>query len=360
MIKSKIYKVDSKGKVREWSISVGIENGVNYYEVSHGQKDGAMQLSKVYVESGKNQGKKNATTACEQCLLEATALWQKQVDRKGYTESIQSEPPNLPMLAHKYFEHQDKITWPAIASTKIDGVRLIITIKDEVVKATSRTGTEIVNIAHITNELLALRKDIVLDGELYSDDHPFEELISIVRKTKTQDPRMGNVYFYAFDIINDKTYHERVVELDHLVGGLKNTKIVPWKILKNEDALLKLHTKVTSEGYEGVMIRNIDSYYQMNKRSYDLLKVKTFLDEEFEIVGWKVGKGKFANVPTFIFKMIDGKTFDAVPKGTEEVRAEYLKNAKKLIGKMATVRYFEFTNDGKPRFGVMLGVRDYE
>jgi hypothetical protein len=37
-----------------------------------------------------------------------------------------------------------------------------------------------------------------------------------------------------------------------------------------------------------------------------------------------------------------------------------LKNKKNYIGEMATVRYQNMTPDGKPRFGVIVGIRNYE
>lgn len=359
-IGTKLYKMDSKGKIRVWQVFVGEEDGRNFYSVFHGEEDGKMQSTKVLVDEGKNIGRSNETTAKAQCISEAESLFKKQIDRKGYTDIVPSAPPTLPMLAHKYADYSHKIEWPAICSVKIDGVRLIIKIENGKAYCTSRTGTEILNLDHITSELLNLNKDVVIDGELYSDHLSFEEIISVVRKTKTHDPRMYLIYFYAFDIVNNSTYHQRVVELDSLVLGLTNTKIVPWKIVKSEDELFSAHKKYVKEGQEGTMIRNISSLYQPNKRSTDLLKMKDWLDEEFKIIDWKTGKGKFSNIPTFSLVTKDKKIFEAVPKGNEEQRNWYLENANELIGKEATIRFFEYTADGIPRFPVLIGVRDYE
>ncbi|HRA10090.1 MAG TPA: hypothetical protein PKX31_00395 [Chitinophagaceae bacterium] len=357
----KLYKKDSKDKIREWEISTGKDAKGHFYKVTHGSVGGAMQEAVVYVLKGKNIGRSNETTPEEQCIAEADAKHQKQIDRKGYSKVIPEEKPNLPMLAHKYKDYTHKISWPAIGSIKIDGIRCIITIKDGVATCVSRTGKELVGLNHITEELIRLNKDdVVLDGELYSDTYSFEEIISIVRKSKSTDPRMEDIFFYAFDIINEKTYHERVVELDLLVIGLKHTKIVPWKILKTEEELYSWHKKLASSGSEGTMIRNITSLYQPNKRSCDLLKLKDFTDFEYKIIGWKVGKGRFELIPTFEFEMDNGKTFEAVPKGTDNERLRYLEEADTLIGLYATIRYFELTSDGIPRFPVMICIRNYE
>lgn len=352
-----LYKIDSKGKTRVWEIYVEVL-GVPFYSVYHGQLNGQMQETHVSVEDGKNIGRANETTAAQQCLLEAEALYKKQIERKGYSTTVAQKPPALPMLAHKYSDYAHKIQWPAIASIKIDGIRVIINIENGVAKCTSRTGTEIVNLDHITEPLLALGQDITLDGELYSDELSFNEIVSVVRKTKSKDERMYKIFFYAFDIVDDSTYHERVVALDLLLVGLKNSKIVPWKIMKTEEDLFRFHKENVKNGQEGTMIRNLASLYQPNKRSYDLLKLKNFDDKEFEIIGYKAGVGKFKDVPTFELKTEEGFTFEAVPTGTEADRLEYLKNADTYIGKFATVKFFGYTGTktSVPRFPIIVNM----
>ena len=113
--------MDSKGKTRVWSINVGSKNQTPFYSVSHGQLDGKLQETEVSVPVGKSIGRANETTAEQQCLLEAEALYVKQIERKGYSEAIATERPNLPMLAHKYKGNEKKISWPAIGSIKVDG-----------------------------------------------------------------------------------------------------------------------------------------------------------------------------------------------------------------------------------------------
>ena len=68
------------------------------------------------------------------------------------------------------------------------------------------------------------------------------------------------------------------------------------------------------------------------------------------------GKGKFENVPIFLLHCVGGD-FEAVPKGDQGLREEYLKNAESYIGSVATVRFFEYTADGIPRFPVLVAFR---
>jgi DNA ligase-1 len=238
----------------------------------------------------------------------------------------------------------------------VHNCRLITKVVDGKAVATSRTGQPFFGLEHITDELLSLGKDFVIDGELYSDTLSFQEIMSVVRKSKSQDPRIAQIYLYAFDLINDKTYHDRVLELDYLVMGLKYVKIVPYYIVGHKGQILDRHKEFVESGYEGTMVRNLSVPYEINKRSYHLQKYKDFIDEEFIITGWKHGVGKFLNVPTFTLKTSDNKEFEGVPKGTEAQRKAYLENADSFIGKSATVRYFELTDDGRPRFPVITKI----
>lgn len=345
-----LYKIDSKGKVRIWSVAT--EGST--YSVSHGLMGGAQQTTLVACEP-KNVGRSNETTGEQQAISESQGLWNKQKDRKGYTEQVPTTQPNLPMLAHKYNDHKHKVKWPCIAVQKIDGLRLILTIKDGEVTTTSRTGTTFTGLDHITKEYVGF-DDVVIDGELYSRTLTFEQISSVVRKGDVNDPRMESIFFYAFDIINEDTYHQRVIYLDTLVSGLAYTEVVPWYLVNSHEEVETKHKQFLAEGWEGTMVRNIDSLYQKNKRSYDLLKHKSFLDSEFEVIGYKAGKGKFENVPIFLLRC-DGGEFEAVPKGDQALREDYLRNAESYIGSLATVRFFEYTTDGIPRFPVLVDFR---
>lgn len=119
----KLYKVDSKSKIREWSIVVGKDSRGHYYEVSHGVKDGKMQVNRVYIHSGKNMGRSNETDAATQCLLEARALHKKQQDRKGYSNNPNQDSKTkiAPMLAKKFQDEQNNISYPCAVQPKLDG-----------------------------------------------------------------------------------------------------------------------------------------------------------------------------------------------------------------------------------------------
>lgn len=112
-----LYKIDSKGKIREWSIIV---EGNTYTQI-YGIKDGKMQHVSTEIKVGKNIGRANETTAEEQCRAEAESLWKKQRDRKGYTEDIPTEKPMRPMLAKSFDKDGKCIEFPCYVQKKYDG-----------------------------------------------------------------------------------------------------------------------------------------------------------------------------------------------------------------------------------------------
>ena len=100
----------------------------------------------------------------------------------------------------------------------------------------------------------------------------------------------------------------------------------------------------------------LDGKYE-NKRSKNLMKHKSFVDEEYIIKDIVEGEGnRTGTAGYFVFETEDGKTFKSNVKGTWEETAEMLKNKKKLIGKSATVKYFNLTPDGIPRFPYVINI----
>jgi DNA ligase-1 len=120
------------------------------------------------------------------------------------------------------------------------------------------------------------------------------------------------------------------------------------------------HKMFMQQGYEGTMIRDKDSMYEVGQRSNYLLKHKDFQTEEYEITGAKTGHGRDADAVVWVCKTQDDREFTVRPEGTIIQREEDYKNHKKYIGKMLTVRFQNLTALGVPRFPVGVVIRDYE
>jgi ATP-dependent DNA ligase len=113
-----------------------------------------------------------------------------------------------------------------------------------------------------------------------------------------------------------------------------------------------------AQGFEGAIVRTHGGLYEFGKRSPNLVKVKAFKDEEFEVVGYSFGKGKFVDVTILRCVTKAGKSFDVTPKGTTAERAALAQTIDQHMHKMYTVQFFDWTDDGIPQHPVGIGFRD--
>jgi ATP-dependent DNA ligase len=140
----------------------------------------------------------------------------------------------------------------------------------------------------------------------------------------------------------------------------KTLRIVPVHQVENKEDIERLLYQFLENGDEGIMIRNSDSPYEIDKRSYNLQKYKKFMDSEYKIVGAEEGHGNDEGTVVWICVNGEGKEFNVRPKGTRDARREFYNNKESYYGKSLTVKYQELTNDGIPRFPVGITIRDYE
>ena len=273
----------------------------------------------------------NVKTGYEKAVSRAKTMWNN--------ENIKVTQI-LPMLANKWEDRQQYISEPFYVQPKIDGVRLLVSKNG----CFSRTGKPIKGVDHLSN---GLRDGEWLDGECYAPDKTFEEITSIF-KTNPKD-----LEFHIFDYFDlerpELTFEERMdcISIDTF-------------LVKRKSSVKTYHDLFISRGYEGVMIRDAMSTYEIGKRSNYLLKYKEFQTEEYEIVGAKTGHGRDAKAVVWMCKTQDGQEFNVRPEGTISQREEQYKNYKKYIGKMLTVRFQNLTSMKVPRFPVGVVIRDYE
>lgn len=366
-----LYKYDNNGGLRKWQIYV-----VSLYKdnkcfgdicIKHGLEGGAIQQKTELVTVGKNIGRANETTPYDQACLEAESKWNKQKD-KGYSESPLPNSPNiLPMLAHDYFKHTNKLKYPCYIQPKLDGSRTLASQVGNNYELRSRKNKIFDAVPHINKQLAELKApvNIIFDGELYVHGMSFQDIISIIKRDDLHT-NYSAMEFHIYDCYDKNnpllTFEQRLLEIKKYTNCQPNIKIVETFKVHRQDDIKKYHDNFVSNGYEGVILRNIDGVYELDSRSHDLLKYKSFETEEFEIVDLKKSDREPDYQCTFVCKTQNNDEFGAKPKGTESLRSSYWTDKKSLIGKMATIKYFEMTDglNPVPRFPILIGVRDYE
>lgn len=377
-----LYKKTSTGAQQEWEVWT---EG-NAICTRWGQTSGAMQTGRDVITFGKNVGKANATTPVEQAEREALALWEKKKKNRGYVETpaaaMAGERDTLceggldVMLAHRFDEHGHKIVYPAYVQPKLDGHRCIALVDDGRCTLWSRTRKPITSVPHIARAVevacrIVDRRCWAFDGELYAHGPGapnFETLSSFIRQ---QTPLSGHevVEYHVYDAPRDpSTFRNRNEDLAAVFGQLAMIDFgaahprcplvhVETFQVAGEAELLAAFDRFRAQGYEGAIVRNAAGVY-VGKRSQDLLKVKSFDDEEFIVAGVERGRGKLADCAIFVCETETGARFTTKMVGALADLKRYVEDPSLAIGQRLTVKFQGRTAAGLPRFPIGLRFRD--
>lgn len=364
-----LYKLDNKGKIRTWYVEIQNDK----YRVVSGILDGKLVRAGWTVAVPKNVGRINETTAVEQAIKEAEALYEQQQAQGGYfddIENINEETYFKPMLAEKYKDYIEKEVQSAFnrgekvySSFKLDGFRNCSTL----VGMNSRKGKPFFSSPHISFSLIELFMqcpDVILDGELYNHElhDDFNKLQSLITKKKptpedlkeTQEKVQYHVYDIYLKNEPDATFSRRYEVLSSIAEKFfdgKTIQLVESIPCSSFAEIDKAYEIALENNYEGQILR-LDAPYE-NKRTKKLLKRKEFIDEEFILKDIEEGIGNWAGASKAVLALLpDGREFRAGIKGDYETLKKVLQEKDKYIGGDVTIRYFNLTPDGIPRFGV--------
>ena len=360
---TELFKRDTKGKVRTWTIQYGWDsNDVAGIRTISGLVDGEKITSVWNMSAPTNVGRSNARNTFEQAKFEAQAEWDKKNSKEYFADlkDIDSYENFKPMLAHDWakVQFEEGYTQP-----KLDGIRCLIDSRG----MWTRAGKPINSCPHIWEQVKSIfdtSPNVVLDGELYNHElkADFQKIVSLVRKVKCRPEEIAEsaelVEYHTYDMYDkDNTqlsFKERQTVLTDLVNSLDNSTMVVVvdtnKVWTFAD-IDKFYGEYTTAGYEGQMIRK-DAPYEC-KRSKNLLKRKEFITEEFKVVKVVEGQGAWTGyAKRFILALPDGTEFGSGVRGTQAQLKALLESNE--TPDWATCRYFELSNDGVPRFPVVI------
>lgn len=247
-------------------------------------------------------------------------------------------------------------------SRKIDGARCIA-IVDSNGNSTfySRTGKTFDTLDIVSNGIKALGiTNVVFDGELcLVDDDGNEDFQGVMKELRKKDHTIQNPSYKIFDMISHDEFYSKKGSVgknySHRYSNLRevmknNTcaclSVLNQELIKNDDHFAEWTGKANEYGWEGLMLRADEPY--KGKRSKDLLKYKSFFDDEYEVVDVEMGpfryvlNGKEHEETMLSCVTIKHKSHNVrVGSGfTIEQRQDFYKNPKKILGKIITVQYF--------------------
>ena len=182
MSKLTLYRLTAGGRMVEWSIwMIKVQNTYVIHR-EHGQKGGKIVQDEGEVISKGKAGR----TVLEQSTSRYNSLLTEKLE-KGYTKDVggvNNDLPISPMLAQNYEKQKSKIKFPALVQPKLDGVRCNARVVNGKVTLLSRRGKAFEQLNQINKAIKSIKlpKNIVLDGELFSDKFRFSESSRIGKK----------------------------------------------------------------------------------------------------------------------------------------------------------------------------------
>lgn len=356
-----LYKRSSEGKIETWQFKIKWENSVEL-KLIYGELNGKLQEKVTIIKDGKNIGKKNETSPYEQACKDAESKFEKQL-KKGYVKSLQDAQAGIvdkkiegtiaPMLAVKFNDVKHKITYPKMIQAKLNGHRCTAIKRNGVVKLWSRGRKEITTCQHVLDEVSIMLGNspdgTFLDGELYRHGWTLQKISSMAKRKQEGTEELGfNVYDCGIDNGSYQAPYDKrlafLMELNYFYIS-NSVFFVATGLVNSEFEVMTCHDKFVSEGFEGAMLRDPDSVYEYGKRSQGLIKVKAFEDGEFIIRSVRGGNDK-----SVIFTVYDpekDQESDVTMSGNKDDNQQFLTDDSLWKGKYLTVKYKEYTPDGK-------------
>lgn len=271
----------------------------------------------------------------------------------------------------------EKVNYPVRVEPKLDGLRCIAVKKDGEVTFYTRNGTVLETLPRVKAALEAAPYDnITLDGEAMGEDWNESASVLMSSKSKKDD---SNIFYNVFDAMLtedwiaqrcDLPYADRCELVAKVVEQVADQRVrqVPHIMAKSEDSLKKYFAKCMNDGYEGVMLKTLNTGYEFD-RSKNILKLKPCVTYEGVIVGWYEGRrgtkreGQFGGfrvvLPNGVVTRVGGGFNDAI-RGQIQ-----LEGPDTWVGKIVECEAQPdpltkdgLTEDGKMRFPVFVRVRD--
>lgn len=267
-----------------------------------------------------------------------------------------------------------KIKFPALAQEKCDGMRINAICLDGNVTYFSRNGKAVdcgsdwlnKEVKNLTSQISALHgkdEDFVLDGELLVWDNknnapmPRKQGNGICNKAiqgTVSEKEKELFVLVVWDAIpynefvkgkgseNYEDRWERIEQAHDLISfSMNQITLVPTWYIESWDEAKSIYSKAVSQGKEGLIIKNMKGVWE-DKRSPDLVKMKSEIENALVVVEWVEGTGKYAGKLGALVCQSGGNNPVCVSVGSgfsDEEREQFTR--KQMIGKIISVIYNE-------------------
>ncbi len=290
-----------------------------------------------------------------------------------------------PMLAYSKTPALSEITYPCLASPKLDGIRSVMADGIPFTRSMKRVPN-----LYIQKELAKLELH-GLDGELMLRCGDFNSVQSAVMSVQGE-PDFYLAVFDKFDCASGFAGRLAAAARDVLNSGSDLLRLVEHTLCNNEQELQAIWDRHIAMGYEGTMVRAPNGPYKRGRSTLNqgyLLKLKKWEDAEATVIGFEEGESN-ANesytgelgqtkrsseqsgmVPSGTLGALrvrwNGQEFKVgtgfgggVPGKDKELRDKVWASKEVYLGSQVTFKYQELSRYGVPRFPVFKGFRANE
>jgi len=290
------------------------------------------------------------------------------VSEKTLNKILDNTPWKIPVfscqLAHASEGRAQDMTGPKRLEVKLDGVRVIAILSGAGVTLYSRNGKVFDNFLEIEDELRenlpAIRealgtRQIVLDGEIVGES--FQKLMRQAhRKGNAQTADMRYHIFDWMPLSDFERGHwnrqqdRRLEPLSQLTARFQENaqclRIMPGMTVdlstaEGQDIMQRFAQDAVTQGFEGIMIKNLDAPYEC-RRSTAWLKWKPTITVDLNIVGFEEGTGRNAGrLGAIICEGVDDGRDIRVNVGSgfgDSDRDEYWLQRDHLLGRIVEVQ----------------------
>ena len=261
----------------------------------------------------------NAYNMCSDLGIVANKIAHEGLDS---LDKIKIKPliPIRPMLAERILSAKEALTKTEgndiAMEYKLDGERVQIHKKNNQVELFSRSLERITSYyPDLVNSVMDAKiENIILEAEIVPIQPdtkkilPFQNLMHRRRKYNVEIyKKKYPINVYVFDLLylegKDKinlSYQNRRRDLDNLAEKLDNkiVKIISIKISNNVREIEKFFKNSINLGYEGIMLKQLDSTYRAGAREFSWMKLKmeysgNLVDTlDLVVIGASFGRGR--------------------------------------------------------------------
>jgi hypothetical protein len=255
----------------------------------------------------------------------------------------------------------DKISFPAYAQMKMDGMRFNAIVRDGKCEFRSRNGKEILLLGNLEQEFISLAGsvDCVFDGELLvmlEGDHQFADrqtgngILNKANKGTISAEQAALVHATVWDLIPyvqfvdgycGTPYAKRYSTLQAIISKQKADGKKIWNvtstIVQTLEEAQEIFQGYLAEGYEGIILKDGNGVWE-DKRAKHQIKFKGELECDLKIVAIEEGTGKYAGMlGAIVCESSDGKIKVNVGSGFNDAHRKNL--GSEILDKIVAIKY---------------------